>query len=106
MFSRDVTAAILLVCTVTASLKNKNRNSAKNLGYDRRLIYNQPRQDLGLYSAANDPLSGPQMILPENDEWHESGFQDFLVFFLISMYLFIYFHQENDQVDQIKEKMY
>ena len=72
-----------------------------------------------LYNTANDPQTGndpqigpqiipspmwPQMIPPENVNGTESGFLDFLNFFLI--FVFIYFHVLNDELDEHKETIF
>ena len=49
---------------------------------------------------ANDPRCGPQMIPLEMGEWHGVLFP--AVFFFI--FVFIYFHQLTDELDDYKEK--
>ena len=53
--------------------------------------------------TGNDPLCGPQMILPQSVEWHGVSFLGFLFFIF---YFFIYFHQLNVDLDKRKEKIF
>ena len=46
--------------------------------------------------------SEPQMIPPENEEWHGVWFPEFFIF----IFLFIHFHQLNDELDKHKEKIF
>ena len=55
----------------------------------------------GVSGTLNDPRCGPQMILPEIDEWHGVWFPGFF-----SIFVFIYFHQLNDELDEHNEKIF
>ena len=60
-----------------------------------------PKLDRKWSRTSNDPRCGPQMIPPEKENGMEFGFPDFLIFVFI--YLFIYFHQLSDELDEHNE---
>ena len=57
-----------------------------------------PKLDRKWSRISNDPRCGPQMIPPEKEEWHGVWFPGFGLIFI-----FIYFHQLNDELDEHNE---